>query len=53
METDVKNLNDIREKLKKGCDVQAHKSEKQVKAGEKKYAYSAPFNRNVIHYISG
>ena len=56
MNQEVLKLQSIRQKLKRVCDVQEYNpetNEKRIKKKSKKYSYSVPFNRNVIHYISG
>ena len=49
----VNELQQLREKLKLACDVREYNSKTLLKTETKKYSYSVPFNRNVIHYISG
>ena len=49
----VDELQKLREKLKLVCDVREYNSKTLLKTETKKYSYSVPFNRNVIHYISG
>ena len=49
----VNELQQLRETLKLACDVREYNSKTLLKTETKKYSYSVPFNRNVIHYISG
>ena len=49
----VNELQQLRKKLKLACDVREYNSKTLLKTETKKYSYSVPFNRNVIHYISG
>ena len=53
MEQQVKKLRQIQQNLVATCDIKMHNVEKQTKAEKFKYHFSAPYNKNGVHYIAG
>ena len=53
MSEEVKKLRNVQQNLEKTCDIKQLNVENQTKAEKLKYQYSAPYNKNGIHYIAG
>ena len=53
MSEEVKKLRNFQQNLEKTCDIKQLNVENQTKAEKLKYQYSAPYNKNGIHYIVG
>ena len=53
MSEEVEKLRKIQQNLEKTCDIKHYNVENQTKAEKLKYQYSAPYNKNGIHYIAG
>merc|ERR1711899_75057 len=53
MSEEVEKLRKIQQNLEKTCDIKHYNVENQTKDEKLKYQYSAPYNKNGIHYIAG